>query len=80
MRSLRLPDEVCGLETLADFIMDQPQGLQGHVRVGDVYGAVLSIVVALHQPKGLVEDYTETRRMRGKACYRSDARLISLFD
>ncbi len=54
MRSLRLPDEVCGLETLADFIMDQPQGLQSHVRVGDVYGAVLSIVVALHQPKGLV--------------------------
>ena len=72
MRSLRLPDEVCGLETLADFIMDQPQGLQSHVRGCDAYGAVVSIAVALYQPNGLVDHYTETRRMRVKACYRSE--------
>lgn len=72
MRSLRLPDEVYGLETQANFIMDHLQGLQSHVRVGGAYGAALSITIATRQPKRLVDHYTENRRMRAKACYRSE--------
>jgi pimeloyl-ACP methyl ester carboxylesterase len=53
MRTLRLPDDVCELETLADFIADQVKDLESHVLVGDSYGAVSAIAVATRQPKGL---------------------------
>lgn len=53
MRTLRLPDDVCELETLADFIADQVKDLESYVLVGDSYGAVSSIAVATRQPKGL---------------------------
>lgn len=53
MRTLRLPDDVCDLETLADFIVDQVKDLDSYVLVGDSYGAVSSIAVATRQPKGL---------------------------
>ncbi|MGF6448589.1 alpha/beta fold hydrolase [Paraburkholderia youngii] len=53
MRTLRLPDDVCKLETLADFIADQLKDLDSYVLVGDSYGAVSSIAVATRQPKGL---------------------------
>ncbi|WP_126282600.1 alpha/beta fold hydrolase [Burkholderia stagnalis] len=53
MRTLRLPDDVCELETLADFIVDQVKDLESYVLVGDSYGAVSSIAVATRQPKGL---------------------------
>lgn len=53
MRTLRLPDDVCELERLADFILDQVKDLERYVLVGDSYGAVSSIVVATRQPKGL---------------------------
>ncbi|MGM3277114.1 alpha/beta fold hydrolase [Ralstonia sp. 24A2] len=53
MRTLRLPDNVHTLETLADFILDQVKDLEHYVLVGDSYGAVSSIAVATRQPKGL---------------------------
>jgi pimeloyl-ACP methyl ester carboxylesterase len=53
MRTLRLPDDVRELETLADFIADQLKDLDSYVLVGDSYGAVSSIAVATRQPKGL---------------------------
>lgn len=53
MRTLRLPDDVGDLETLADFIADQVKDLDSYVLVGDSYGAVSSIAVATRQPKGL---------------------------
>jgi pimeloyl-ACP methyl ester carboxylesterase len=53
MRTLRLPDDVYELETLADFIVDQLNDLDSYVLVGDSYGAVSSIAVATRQPKGL---------------------------
>jgi pimeloyl-ACP methyl ester carboxylesterase len=53
MRTLRLPDDVCELETLADFIADKVKDLDSYVLVGDSYGAVCSIAVATRRPKGL---------------------------
>jgi pimeloyl-ACP methyl ester carboxylesterase len=53
MRTLRLPDDVCELDTLADFIADQVKDLESYVLVGDSYGAVASIAFATRQPKGL---------------------------
>lgn len=53
MRTLRLPDDVSDLETLADFLVDQTKDLENYVLVGDSYGAVSSIAVAMRQPKGL---------------------------
>ncbi|MBY8960948.1 alpha/beta hydrolase [Pseudomonas sp. MIS38] len=53
MRTLRLPDDVADLETLANFIVDQVKNLECYVLVGDSYGAVASIAVATRQPKGL---------------------------
>ncbi|PMQ09429.1 2-hydroxy-6-oxononadienedioate/2-hydroxy-6-oxononatrienedioate hydrolase [Pseudomonas sp. AD21] len=53
MRTLRLPDDVRDLETMANFIVDQVKDLQSYVLVGDSYGAVASIAVATRQPKGL---------------------------
>ncbi|MGH8505152.1 MAG: alpha/beta fold hydrolase [Stenotrophobium sp.] len=53
MRTLRLPDDVPDLETLADFIAQQVKDLESYVLVGDSYGAVASIPFAARQPKGL---------------------------
>lgn len=53
MRTLRLPDDVADLETLANFIVDQVKDLECYVLVGDSYGAVATIAVATRQPKGL---------------------------
>lgn len=53
MRTLRLPDDIADLETLANFIVDQVKDLECYVLVGDSYGAVASIAVATRQPKGL---------------------------
>jgi pimeloyl-ACP methyl ester carboxylesterase len=53
MRTLRLPDDVADLETLANVIVDQVKDLECYVLVGDSYGAVASIAVATRQPKGL---------------------------
>jgi pimeloyl-ACP methyl ester carboxylesterase len=53
LRTLRLPDDVCELEALANFITDQVKDLENYVLVGDSYGAVSSIAVAAWQPKGL---------------------------
>ncbi|WP_192560716.1 alpha/beta fold hydrolase [Pseudomonas allokribbensis] len=53
MRTLRLPDDVCELEALANVITDQVKDLENYVLVGDSYGAVSSIAVGARQPKGL---------------------------
>jgi pimeloyl-ACP methyl ester carboxylesterase len=52
-RTLRLPNDVRDLETLADFIAKQVEDLESYVLVGDSYGAVASIPLAARQPKGL---------------------------
>lgn len=53
MRTLRLPDTLDDLEALADFIEDQIKELDSYVLVGDSFGAVLSIVLAIRRPPGL---------------------------
>ena len=53
LRTLRLPDDVCELEALANVITDQVKDLESYVLVGDSYGAVSSIALAARQPKGL---------------------------
>ncbi len=53
MRTLRLPDDVDDLETLASFIIGQVKDLDSYVLVGDSYGAVASIAVATRRPKDL---------------------------
>ena len=53
MRTLRLPDHLDDLERVADFVLAQTDGLDRYVLVGDSYGAVVSIALAVRQPKGL---------------------------
>jgi pimeloyl-ACP methyl ester carboxylesterase len=53
MRTLRLPDGLDDLETLADFVLAQTRDLDSYVLVGDSFGAVISIVAAVRQPPGL---------------------------
>ncbi len=47
---MRLPDELNDLEKLADFVLDQIADLDCYVLLGDSFGAVISIAVAVRQP------------------------------
>lgn len=53
LRTMRLPDDVDDLERLADFVEQQVAGLDSYVLVGDSFGAVIAIALAIRQPKGL---------------------------
>lgn len=53
MRTFCLPNDINKIEELADFIMDQVIDLDNYVLVGDSYGAIAAIAVAIRQPKGL---------------------------
>jgi pimeloyl-ACP methyl ester carboxylesterase len=52
-RTLRLPDDIDDLEAAADVLHEQIRDLPSYVLVGDSYGAVISIALAVRQPRGL---------------------------
>jgi pimeloyl-ACP methyl ester carboxylesterase len=53
VRTMRLPEAVDDVEQYADFLATQVHGLPDDVLVGDSFGAVISLTLALRQPTGL---------------------------
>jgi pimeloyl-ACP methyl ester carboxylesterase len=53
VRTMRLPEAVDDIERYADFLATQVEGLSEYVLVGDSFGAVISLCLALRQPTGL---------------------------
>lgn len=53
VRTMRLPEGVDTVEGYADFIAAQVVDLDDYVLVGDSFGAVISLTLALRQPRGL---------------------------
>ena len=53
VRTLRLPEAVDDVDRYADFLAAQVEGLSDYVLVGDSFGAVISLTLALRQPPGL---------------------------
>jgi pimeloyl-ACP methyl ester carboxylesterase len=53
VRTMRLPEAVDDVERYADFLAAQVEGLSDYVLIGDSYGAVISLTLALRQPTGL---------------------------
>jgi pimeloyl-ACP methyl ester carboxylesterase len=50
---MRLPEGVADVEHYADFLATQVKDLSDYVLVGDSFGAVISLTLALRQPVGL---------------------------
>lgn len=53
VRTMRLPDGVAEVEHYADFVTEQVKDLDDYVLIGDSFGAVISLALALRQPAGL---------------------------
>ena len=53
VRTMRLPDGIDDVETYADFVASQVADLDDYVLVGDSFGAVISLTLALRRPAGL---------------------------
>lgn len=53
VRTMRLPERLDSVEANADFLADQIADLDDCVLVGDSYGAVISLTLAVRQPRGL---------------------------
>jgi pimeloyl-ACP methyl ester carboxylesterase len=53
VRTMRLPEAIDDVERYADFLATQVEGLSDYVLVGDSFGAVISLSLALRQPAGL---------------------------
>ena len=53
MTTMRLPDGLDDIERYADFVESQMQGLDQFVLVGDSFGAVVALAVAVRRPRGL---------------------------
>ena len=53
VRTMRLPDDLDDVEQYADFVASQVEDLTDYVLVGDSFGAVISLTLALRQPEGL---------------------------
>ena len=53
VRTMRLPEALADVEQYADFLATQVEGLSDYVLVGDSFGGVISLVLALRQPTGL---------------------------
>lgn len=53
VRTMRLPEGVDDVEKYADFVADRVADLSDYVLVGDSFGAVISLTLALRQPAGL---------------------------
>jgi len=54
VRTMRLPGGLDDVERHADFLADQVADLDAYVLVGDSFGAVISLTLALRRPPGLV--------------------------
>jgi pimeloyl-ACP methyl ester carboxylesterase len=52
-RTLRLPDDAASVEEAADALEDTVADLSRYVLVGDSFGAVVSLALALRRPPGL---------------------------
>lgn len=52
-RTMRLPDTLDELEHYGDFVEAQVADLDDYVLVGDSFGAVIALAVAVRQPSGL---------------------------
>ena len=50
MRTLRLPDDLDDLEGLADYVLSEVRDLDGYVLVGDSFGAVIALAIAVRRP------------------------------
>lgn len=53
MRTMRLPEAVDEIDRYADFLAAQVESLSDYVLVGDSFGAVISLALAIRQPTGL---------------------------
>ncbi len=53
VRTMRLPDDLDDVEQYADFVAGQVDDLTDYVLIGDSFGAVISLTLALRQPTGL---------------------------
>jgi len=53
LRALRLPDDLDDLERLADFVLAEVRDLEDFVLVGDSFGAVIALAIAIRRPAGL---------------------------
>ncbi len=53
VRTMRLPEGVDDVNAYADFVATQVEDLSDYVLVGDSFGAVISLALALRQPAGL---------------------------
>lgn len=54
LRTMRLPEAGADIEAYADFVEDQVRGLDEFVLVGDSFGAVVALAVAVRRPVGLL--------------------------
>jgi pimeloyl-ACP methyl ester carboxylesterase len=53
VRTMRLPERLDSVEANADFLADQVGDLEDYVLVGDSYGAVVALTLAVRRPRGL---------------------------
>jgi pimeloyl-ACP methyl ester carboxylesterase len=53
VRTMRLPEALDEVDRYADFLAAQVEDLTDYVLVGDSFGAVISLTLALRQPTGL---------------------------
>ena len=53
VRTMRLPEALDEVEGYADFLATEVEGISDYVLVGDSFGAVISLTLALRQPMGL---------------------------
>jgi pimeloyl-ACP methyl ester carboxylesterase len=51
--TMRLPERLDTVEANADFLTDRVRGLGDYVLVGDSYGAVIALTLAIRRPAGL---------------------------
>lgn len=53
LRTMALPDGIDSIETYADYVTEQVADLGDFILVGDSFGAVVALAVAVRQPHGL---------------------------
>jgi len=53
LRTMALADGVDSIETYADYVAEQVADLKDYILVGDSFGAVVALAVAVRQPSGL---------------------------
>lgn len=53
LRTMALPDGVDSIDAYADYVVEQVADLDDYILVGDSFGAVVALAVAVRQPRGL---------------------------